>query len=107
MLEEKSFYFTSELIQICSSVFTESFLQELPGSCFTKPNLSPITVDVEKPVMSIRPKLTWKSFLNRMLVEPLGADFLATGSTPVYYAYTLNPALTGGAWTQEKEIVQK
>jgi len=105
MSEEKFFYLTSELIQICSSVFTESFLQKLPGSRFTQPNLSPITVDVKKSVMSIRAKLTWKSFLNRMLVESLGADFLVTGSTPVYYAYILNPALTGGVWTQEKEMI--
>lgn len=82
---------------ICASVSVEGG-QEIPEYTFGAYTASDITVQAtEIPLLSIRPKSTYNSIANRMVLMPLLAIISNDGGR-VSYRFILNPALTGPSW---------
>ena len=61
---------SSEMLHICSSVFTEGTVKSFRGTLQSFNNgITPISVTTRRPVLSIRPKATFNGIINRGIVS--------------------------------------
>lgn len=89
------------MLQICCSVISEGGFQDERGLTFGASNgATTIGVTTRRPILSIRPALTFNSLLNRGQVWPLRAEVYAQNNG-AYIEMVLNGTLSGGAgvWT--------
>lgn len=72
---------TNDLIQICSTVVSEGGTDgELQTRLRSASNgVTTIGVTTRRPILSIRPKLTFNSIANRALISPANIEFINTG----------------------------
>lgn len=92
---------TSELRQICSSVITEKVTEnDLAYYTSTANNgATPIAVTTRRPVLSVRPKATFNSIVNRAKVE-LERIQILTSTNPCIWELVYGGTLTGSpSWT--------
>jgi len=88
----------SWMAAICGSIMIEGGADE-PDYTFGVFNNSDVTVStVERPLISIRPKLLYNSIENRMVVVPFLAA-IATDGKRASYRLVLDGTLTGPSWS--------
>ena len=86
------------LIQICQSVANEGGMDDERGLLFTINNTStPISVSTRRPLLSIRPKLTFNSIVNRANIIPISYGVRAV-TNDVLVELVYNGTLTGGTF---------
>lgn len=83
---------------VCSSVTVDGGM-EAPETTFAAYNATDVSVTgTERPLLSIRPKLTFGGITNRIVVLP-SRLFIANISGRAGFRVVYNPTLTGAAWT--------
>lgn len=88
----------SSMTSICTSVIAEGG-EPAPEYSFCAYNSAFITVTTtERPVLSIRPKSTYNSITNRMILIPKLMS-LATEGARIGYRLIYNTTLTGASWS--------
>jgi len=89
---------TSSFTNICNSVIAEGG-ENPPEYSFCAYNTSFISVTTtERPILSIRPKSTYNSITNRMLILPKILS-IATEGTRIGFRLVYNGTLTGASWS--------
>lgn len=86
------------LTQICSTVMSEGGYDIVPGITRTAANgVTPIAVTTRRPILSIRPKTTFNSIVNRgqIIMENVGV-FAQTNAA--YWELVLGGSLTGASF---------
>lgn len=87
----------SSLTYICASVSSEGG-QDPPNILFTAYNATDVSVTTtERPVLSIRPKMTYNSVTNRMILRPSLLS-ISTEGARMGFRIVLNAVLTGASW---------
>lgn len=88
----------SSMISVCSSVIAEG--GELPPQfSYAAYNTTPIVVTTtERPVLTIRPKATYNSIENRMLILPTMLS-ISTEGARLSFRLVFNGTLTGASYT--------
>jgi len=86
------------LKQICCSVSSEGGYEKRGLSFSASNGTVGYTLSGRRPILSIRPKTTFNSIENRILVEPKNIELLATAN-PVFYEVIYNGTLTGGSFS--------
>jgi hypothetical protein len=86
------------LIHICDSVASEQGFEEERGYPFSAGNgITAISVGARVPILSIRPKATYNSIVNRGTVIPESIDVNATSGS-IYVELIYNGTLTGASF---------
>jgi hypothetical protein len=84
--------------QICCSVSSEGGYEKRGLSFSASNGASGYTLSSRRPILSIRPKTTFNSIENRILVEPKNIELLAT-TNPIFYEVIYNGTLSGGSFS--------
>lgn len=88
----------NSLKQICCSVSSEGGYEKR-GLSFSASNATNgVTLTARRPILSVRPKTTFNSIENRILIEPKNIELLATAN-PVYYEVIYNGSLSGASFS--------
>jgi len=87
------------MTQICQGVISEGGFEDERGLLFTANNgITVIAVTSRRPILSIRPKATFNSIVNRGFIEPQGVEAeIGSGTALVEVVY--NGTLTGASFT--------
>lgn len=88
----------ASLKQICCSVSSEGGYEKRGLSFSASNGTSGYTLSARRPILSIRPKTTFNSIENRILVEPKNIELLATAN-PIFYEVIYNGTLGGGSFS--------
>jgi hypothetical protein len=89
---------TTTMKQICAAVSSEGGVENPVAYKFNASNKStPITAasGTRTPLVSIQPKTTFNSIVNRTRLEVASAEIFVTGSAPVFWELVYNGTLTG------------
>lgn len=88
----------TDLLQICQSVISEGGFETERGLPFSASNgITSISVTTRRPILTIRPKTTFNSLVNRGLIVPMEAIALV-GSGSAYFEIVYNGTLTGASF---------
>jgi hypothetical protein len=99
----------SDLLQICQMVISEGGFSDESGLIGSASNgITAISVTTRRPILSIRPKATFNSIVNRGEVIPLGVSVFAGGQN-VFWELVYDGALTGASYasTNANSIVER
>jgi len=99
----------SDLLQICQTVISEGGFSDERGQIGSASNgITAISVTTRRPVLSIRPKATFNSIVNRAEVIPLGVSVF-TGGQNVFWELVYDGTLTGASYasTNANSIVER
>ena len=99
----------SDLLQICQTVISEGGFNEDKGQIGSASNgITAISVTTRRPILSVRPKATFNSIVNRAEVIPLGVSVFA-GAQNVFWELVYDGTLTGASYasTNANSIVEK
>lgn len=88
----------SSLKQICCSVSSEGGYEKRGLSFSASNSTSGKTLSARTPLLSIRPKTTFNSIENRILIEPKNLQILATGN-PVFFEIIYNGTLNSSSFS--------
>ncbi len=89
---------SATLKQICCSVSSEGGYEKRALTFPASNGSTGITLSARRPILSIRPKTTFNSLENRVLIEPKSTEILAT-SNPVFYEIVYNGTLAAASFT--------
>jgi hypothetical protein len=90
---------TNDLIQICSAVMSEGGLDFVPQRRFTANNgTTLINLTTRRPILSIRPRLTFNSQTNRIPISVESLEFYIDAATNAFVEVVFGGALTGAAF---------
>lgn len=90
---------TTDLIQICSAILSEGGYDIHRGLQFSASNAStPIAVTTRRPILSIRPKLTFNGIANRGWVIPINV-FVASNTNAGFVEVVRGGALTNASFS--------
>lgn len=86
----------TDLLEVCASVASEGGFERIRGVTHTANNgTTKVSVSTRRALVSMRPKLTFNSIVNRGLVLPQSYDILVVGSVAIFYEIVLNGSLGG------------
>lgn len=80
---------------ICSSVISEGGSPEVRGRNFTQEGTVSASSGARTHVLSLRPKTTYNSLVNRIKFELDSINVMVTGTNPVYWELCLGQAISG------------
>jgi len=83
---------------VCCSVSSEGGYDKRGLSFSASNNTTGVTLSHRRPILSIRPKTTFNSIENRVLIEPKSIELLAT-TNPIYYEVVYNGTLSGASFS--------
>jgi hypothetical protein len=89
---------SATLKQVCCSVSSEGGYDKRGLSFSASNNRTGVTLSHRRPILSIRPKTTFNSIENRVLIEPKSIELLATAN-PIYYEVVYNGTLSGASFS--------
>jgi hypothetical protein len=89
---------SASLKQICCSVSSEGGYEKRGLSFSASNGVTGITLSGRRPILSIRPKTTFNSLENRVLIEPKSIELLAV-TNPVFYEVVYNGTLTNASFS--------
>jgi hypothetical protein len=89
---------SATLKQVCCSVSSEGGYDKRGLSFSASNNTTGVTLSHRRPILSIRPKTTFNSIENRVLIEPKSIELLAT-TNPIYYEVVYNGTLSGASFS--------
>jgi hypothetical protein len=90
---------TNDLMQICCSVNSESGQDDLPGRSFTASNgATTINIATRRPILSVRPRTTFNSIVNRIYSDIKGCTFYVGSGADAFVEIVYGGTLTGAAF---------
>lgn len=93
------------LLCTCATVISEGGFEESRGEPFAvKTNTAGVAVTTAVPLISIRPKATFNSIVNRSFILPTGIDTMARNKSAVFCVF-YGATLTNASWTDVNTAV--
>lgn len=89
----------TDLIQICSMVASEGGFEHELGIPRSRGSNTPISVTTRRPILSIRPKATFNSIVNRGLIIPEGVSLTAATNEAYWELVYGGTVATTPSWT--------
>lgn len=88
----------TDMIQICSSVVSEGGFADERGITHSFSNgINTIGVTTRRPILSVRPKITFNSTINRSEILPINFDIFASGNS-AFYEIIINGDISTASW---------
>jgi hypothetical protein len=83
---------------ICASAISEGGAADPVGYQFVQEGSGSAGNDARAHILSIRPKTTFNSIVNRVAPQVEAVELLVTGNNPVYWELVIGQAITGAAY---------
>lgn len=80
---------------VCASISSEGGLEDLPAYAFSEEGTATAGSGARTHILSVRPKTTFNSIVNRIRFVLVSVDVLVTGTFPVKWELCLGQAISG------------